>query len=81
MTPCPPRHPTHWRSLPTPSCSGNPQGKRLSSAPNFYDERELDYRIQSADGRYAIRFQTGEGKVSAILAGDAKAVAYVEGCL
>jgi hypothetical protein len=56
-------------------------GKRLSSAPNFYDERELDYRIQSADGRYAIRFQTGEGKVSAILAGDAKAVAYVEGCL
>lgn len=55
--------------------------EQLSSAPNFYDEEELDYRIQSSDGRLAIRFETKAGKVTAFYAGDAKAVAYVEGCL
>jgi hypothetical protein len=56
-------------------------GDRLSSAPNFYAEDELDYRVQSADGRHALRFETTAGKITDFFAGDAKAVAYVEGCL
>ena len=56
-------------------------GAQLESAPNFYSERDLDYRIKSPDGRYAYRFESQAGKVTSILAGDAKAVEYVEGCL
>jgi len=56
-------------------------GAQLASAPNFYSEDDLDYRIKSPDGRYAYRFESHAGKVTSIFAGDAKAVEYVEGCL
>lgn len=56
-------------------------GQALKDEPDFYDDRERYLTTSSGDGRHAIRFMTHEGKVFAILAGTAKSVRYVEGCL
>lgn len=56
-------------------------GAALSAAPNAYDEREPDYRVTSPDERYAYWFETPVGKVARMFAGDAKAMAFIEGCL
>lgn len=56
-------------------------GKAIRDEPDFYDDRERYLTISSNDGKYAIRFSTSQGKISAIIAGTAKSVEYVEGCL
>jgi hypothetical protein len=50
-------------------------------SPNFYDDAQPEFTIDSKDGRYSLRFSTYDGKVTAIIAGRSKSVRYVEGCL
>lgn len=56
-------------------------GAAAVESPNFYDEAVPEFTVTSADGRRALRFSTHEGRVSAIVVGQARSVAYVEGCL
>ncbi|MFL6658472.1 MAG: hypothetical protein ACJ8GW_10400 [Massilia sp.] len=56
-------------------------GQAVKEEPDFYDERERYLTVASEDGKYAIRFMTAEGKISAIISGTAESVKYVEGCL
>ena len=60
---------------------GEVYGRAVKDEPDFYDDRERYLTISSGDGRYSIRFITSDGKVSAIIAGIAQSVQYVEGCL
>lgn len=52
----------------------------LARAPNAYDENEAYLTVGPEQGR-AVRFETREGKVGRIYAGDWRQVQYVEGCL
>lgn len=56
-------------------------GEAAIETPNFYDDAQPDFTINSNDGRYSLRFSTSDGKVTAIIAGRSKSVRYVEGCL
>ena len=56
-------------------------GAAAIETPNFYDDAQPEFTINSKDGRYSLRFSTTDGKVTAIIAGSAKSVRYVEGCL
>jgi len=58
-------------------------GDRIKIEPSHYDGmRAPDIWLRSSDGRNALRFQTENGKVRAILAGTVDAVSRVEGaCL
>jgi hypothetical protein len=56
-------------------------GAAAIETPNFYDDAQPEFTINSKDGRYSLRFSTTDGKVTAIIAGRAKSVRYVEGCL
>ncbi|XHS79958.1 hypothetical protein ACFJGW_08245 [Burkholderiaceae bacterium UC74_6] len=48
---------------------------------DFYDDRMPEFTVKSADGSQAVRFSTDGHRVTAIIAGRAASVAYVEGCL
>ena len=54
---------------------------KASKSPGFYDDSQTEWTLPSADGRMAIRVTTENGAIIAAIAGEAKAVAYVEGCL
>jgi len=56
-------------------------GAAAIETANFYDDAQPEFTINSKDGRYSLRFSTTDGKVTAIIAGRAKSVRYVEGCL
>lgn len=56
-------------------------GQAAIETPNFYDEAQPEFTINSKDGQYSLRFSTSDGKVAAIIAGRSKSVRYVEGCL
>jgi len=56
-------------------------GRHALETPNFYDEAQPEFTINSKDGRYSLRFSTTGGKVTSIIAGRSKSVRYVEGCL
>ena len=56
-------------------------GAAAIETPNFYDDAQPEFTINSKDGRYSLRFSTTDSKVTAIIAGRAKSVRYVEGCL
>jgi hypothetical protein len=56
-------------------------GSRLKVKPHAYTGREGHYlTIRSADGRYGIRFETDNGKITTFYAGRFDAVQYIEGC-
>lgn len=56
-------------------------GQHLVATTHAYDERELYLTNLSRDGKSAIRFETHQGKISAIYGGFYKSVQYIEGCL
>ncbi len=67
---------------------GDPVGKLVQlyggaaiEGHDAYDETVPEFTVTSADGRYATRFGTHQGKVAYIVAGRARSVAYIEGCL
>jgi hypothetical protein len=51
---------------------------KVASAPNG-SERYLT--VFSADGTRALRFETGDGKIAFIFAGETREVRFTEGCL
>jgi hypothetical protein len=53
----------------------------LEEAPRPYLETELSLTVAAPDGRHALRFETEKGSVVLLLAGDAKPVQWIEGCL
>jgi hypothetical protein len=55
-------------------------GKALKVSPNEYDPEERYLTFMSPDGQYGIRFETDHGEVARYYAGQAKAIAFVEGC-
>lgn len=52
-------------------------GSRLKIEPHHYTD---GHYLTLRDGAYAIRFETGQGKVSTFYAGTFEAIQYVEGC-
>lgn len=56
-------------------------GGAIKDEPNAYDDSERYLTISARDGKFSIRFMTGDGKVSAIISGTEKSVQYIEGCL
>lgn len=57
-------------------------GASLQVQPHFYNYDDEHYLTAFADDKqYAVRFETDNGKVSAIYAGLYDQVKYVEGCL
>ncbi len=56
-------------------------GSRLAVKPHAYTGPEGHYlTIRSADSRYGIRFETGNGKITMFYAGRFDAIQYIEGC-
>jgi hypothetical protein len=55
-------------------------GRRLHVEPDAYNPEGHYLTLSSADGRYGIRFETEHGQVTAFYAGEAHAIAYIEGC-
>lgn len=58
-----------------------PAYAKASKSPGFYDNSQTEWTLPSADGRMAIRITTENNAIITAIAGEAKAVAYVEGCL
>jgi hypothetical protein len=56
-------------------------GSRLTVKPHAYTGPEGHYlTIRSVDGRYGIRFETDNGKITMLYAGRFDAIQYIEGC-
>lgn len=56
-------------------------GSRLTVKPHAYTGPEGHYlTIRSVDGRYGIRFETDNGKITMFYAGRFDAIQYIEGC-
>lgn len=56
-------------------------GSRLKVKPHAYTGPQGHYlTIRSADGRYGIRFETDNGKITTFYAGRFDAIQYIEGC-
>ena len=55
-------------------------GSRLNIEPNYYQPQEKYLTIRSANRRYAIRFETDNGKIGRFYAGRLSAVLLIEGC-
>jgi hypothetical protein len=55
-------------------------GKRLEVQPHKYDPAGHTLSMKSSGGDYGLRFETSNGKVTAIQAGPWEHLNYVEGC-
>lgn len=56
-------------------------GSSLKVKPHAYTGPQGHYlTIRSADGRYGIRFETDNGKITTFYAGRFDAIQYIEGC-
>lgn len=55
-------------------------GARLDVQPHKYDEAGHTITLKSSGGDYGLRFETSQGKVTAIQAGPWEHLNYVEGC-
>jgi hypothetical protein len=56
-------------------------GNKLKIEPHYYTAPEGHYlTVLSDNQRYGIRFETDEGKIVSLYAGQRRAIAYVEGC-
>jgi len=56
-------------------------GRRLKTEPHKYIDNGHYLTAKSADGRYGIRFETEDGRITSYYAGRYEAIQYVEGCL
>ena len=54
--------------------------RAIKVEPHFYDDTGFYLTLLSKDGRYGIRFEIEDGRVSSYYAGLTKAIQYVEGC-
>ena len=54
--------------------------RAIKVEPHFYDDTGFYLTSLSKDGRYGIRFEIEDGRVSSYYAGLAEAIQYVEGC-
>ncbi len=56
-------------------------GKRLNIKPHAYLPESGHYlTLFSQDGKYGIRFETEDGKITRYYAGTIHAIAFIEGC-
>jgi hypothetical protein len=55
-------------------------GARLDIQPHKYDEHGHTITVRSSSGEYGLRFETSQGKVTAIQSGPWEHLNYVEGC-
>jgi hypothetical protein len=55
-------------------------GSRLKVEPQKYIDTGHYLTVRSEDGRYGIRFETDQGKITMFYAGRYDAIQYVEGC-
>ena len=55
-------------------------GARLDIQPHKYDEKGHTITLKSSAGDHGLRFETSEGRVTAIQAGPWEHLNYVEGC-
>lgn len=56
-------------------------GSRLKVSPHHYDAPEGHYlTAETSDGKFGIRFETWDGKITRFYAGSSEAIALVEGC-
>jgi len=55
-------------------------GARLDVQPHKYDPQGHTITYRSADGEFGLRFETSNGKVTAIQSGPWEHLHYVEGC-
>jgi hypothetical protein len=55
-------------------------GPRLDVQPNKYDAAGHTIMLKSGSGEYGLRFETSQGKVTAMQAGPWEHLNYVEGC-
>ena len=55
-------------------------GARLDIQPHKYDEHGHTITMKSGSGNYGLRFETANGKVTAIQSGPWEHLHYVEGC-
>jgi hypothetical protein len=55
-------------------------GARLDVQPHKYDPQGHTITYRSSDGAYGLRFETSNGKVTAIQSGPWEHLHYVEGC-
>jgi hypothetical protein len=55
-------------------------GARMKVTAHQYIDTGHYLTVRSADGRYGIRFETDEGKITTFYAGKYDAIQYVEGC-
>ena len=56
-------------------------GSRLKVDSHQYIENGHYLTIRSSSGRYGIRFETDQGKITMAYAGRFESIQYVEGCL
>ncbi|MEO8062640.1 MAG: hypothetical protein ABI821_07810 [Pseudomonadota bacterium] len=55
-------------------------GARLDIQPHKYDEHGHAITVKAGSGEYGLRFETSDGKVTAIQSGPWEHLNYVEGC-
>lgn len=56
-------------------------GRRVKVEPSAYGGPEGHYlTVRSSDGKYGIRFETENGRITSFYAGRFDAIQYVEGC-
>jgi len=55
-------------------------GSRVKVTPHAYTDSGHYLTVRSADGRFGIRFETNNGKITAFYAGRYAAIQYIEGC-
>ena len=55
-------------------------GSRMKVTPHKYTDAGHNLTVRSTDGRYGIRFETDNGKVTTFYAGKYETIQYVEGC-
>ena len=54
---------------------------RIEVSPHKYIDNGHYLTAKSADGKYGIRFETENGKITSFYSGTYEAIQYVEGCL
>lgn len=55
-------------------------GARMKVTPHAYTETGHYLTVRSNDGRYGVRFETDNGKITMYYAGRYDAIQYIEGC-
>ena len=56
-------------------------GEAIVRAQQLRDPNEQTLTVMAGDGQYAMRFETGKGKITGLYAGEWRQVLHTEGCL